>query len=53
MKYIREILAGGVNYVKSNLQSEKIGFSKGGVALQFAPIKFWQVGGFNYVKSNL
>ena len=37
MKCIHENLAGGVNYVKSNLQSEKIGFSNGGVVLQFAP----------------
>ena len=40
MKCIREILVGGSKLVKSNLWLKKNAFSKGGVALQFAPIKF-------------
>ena len=35
-----EILAGGVKVGQVKSVVEKIAFSKGGVALQFAPIKF-------------
>ena len=40
MKCIREILVGGVKVGQVKSVVEKIAFSKGGVVLQFAPIKF-------------
>ena len=49
---IHEILMGGVNYITSNLQSEKIAFSKGGVAWPYAPMMVWLGGGqLHQVKS--
>ena len=46
MKCIREILVwGGQSWSSQICSQKKIAFSKGGVALQFAPIKFWPGGG--------
>ena len=40
-KYIRKILVGGGSFWSSQICSKKkIAFIKGGVLLQFAPIKF-------------
>ena len=41
-----EVLAGGVKVGQVKSVVKKIAFSKGGVALQFAPIKFWLGGSF-------